>query len=157
MWIASNASVLLCRYNTPSWFISNCGVQPVTTRQNIKTVFLKPLAIADHFIGGRRKRCPPTFRKISHTQKCMQKNNRHIIPVVKVTITIFYINLFKVFYKIMIKYKKLWKELIRILSAEGQPKKAVLAQTCMGVFFICSVSDTILQCFFFRFRLRTTV
>jgi hypothetical protein len=37
----------------------------------------------------------------------------------------------------------LWKELIRLLSVEGQPTKVVLAQTCMGVFFIRSVSDTI--------------
>jgi hypothetical protein len=34
------------------------------------------------------------------------------------------------------------------LPVEGQPKKAVLAQTCMGVFFIRSVSDTLLHCFF---------
>jgi hypothetical protein len=39
--------------------------------------------------------------------------------------------------------KKLRKELIRLLSVEGQPTKAVLAQTCMGVFFIRYVSDTI--------------
>jgi hypothetical protein len=38
--------------------------------------------------------------------------------------------------------KKLWKELIRLLSAEVQPKKAVLAQAYMGVFFIRSVSGT---------------
>jgi len=35
------------------------------------------------------------------------------------------------------------KELIRLLSVEGQPTKAVLAQTCMGIFFIRSVSDKI--------------
>jgi hypothetical protein len=31
--------------------------------------------------------------------------------------------------------KKLRKELIRLLSINGQTKKAVLAPTCMGVFF----------------------
>jgi hypothetical protein len=29
------------------------------------------------------------------------------------------------------------KKIIRLLSVEGQPTKAVLAQTCMGVFFTC--------------------
>jgi hypothetical protein len=33
------------------------------------------------------------------------------------------------------------KELIHVLSVEGQPTNVVLAQTCMAVFFICSVSD----------------
>jgi hypothetical protein len=46
------------------------------------------------------------------------------------------------------KDKKLWKELTRLLSVEGQPTKAGLAQTCMGVFFIRSVSDTIFAMFF---------
>jgi hypothetical protein len=32
---------------------------------------------------------------------------------------------------------------IRLLSAEDRPTKAVLVQTCMGVFFILSVFDTI--------------
>jgi hypothetical protein len=41
------------------------------------------------------------------------------------------------------KDKKLWKELISLLSVEGQPTKAVLAQRCVAVFFISSVSDTI--------------
>jgi hypothetical protein len=36
------------------------------------------------------------------------------------------------------------KELISLLSVEGQPTKAVLEKTCMGVFFIHSESDTIL-------------
>jgi hypothetical protein len=40
------------------------------------------------------------------------------------------------------KETKLWKKLICLLSVEGQPIKAVLAQTCMGVFSIRSVSDT---------------
>jgi hypothetical protein len=31
---------------------------------------------------------------------------------------------------------------------EGQPRKAVLAQTCMGEFFIRSVSDTIFTMLF---------
>jgi hypothetical protein len=39
--------------------------------------------------------------------------------------------------------KTLWKEVIRLLSVEGQPTEAVLAQTCEGVFFFRSVSDTI--------------
>jgi hypothetical protein len=43
----------------------------------------------------------------------------------------------------MIEGQELWKELIRILSVEGQPTKAALAQTCMGVLFIRSVSYTI--------------
>jgi hypothetical protein len=42
-----------------------------------------------------------------------------------------------------LKDKRLWKELIPLLSAEGQPTKAVSAQTYMGVFFIYSVCDTI--------------
>jgi hypothetical protein len=41
------------------------------------------------------------------------------------------------------------KELIRLVSVEGQPTKAVLAQTFMGVFFIRSVSDTIFAMPFF--------
>jgi hypothetical protein len=34
------------------------------------------------------------------------------------------------------------EELIRLLYVESQSTKAVLAQTCMGVFFIRSVFDT---------------
>jgi hypothetical protein len=41
------------------------------------------------------------------------------------------------------KDKTLWKEPIRLLSVEGQTTNIVLAQTCMGVFFIRSVSGTI--------------
>jgi hypothetical protein len=41
----------------------------------------------------------------------------------------------------------LWKELIRLLSV-GQPTKAVLRDTHMGVFFIRSVSDRIFAIFF---------
>jgi uncharacterized membrane protein len=37
--------------------------------------------------------------------------------------------------KSWLKDNKLWKKLIRLLSVEGQPTKAVLAHTCMGVFF----------------------
>jgi hypothetical protein len=37
---------------------------------------------------------------------------------------------------------------IRILSVEGQPTNAVLAQTCMGVLFIRSVSDIIFAMLF---------
>jgi hypothetical protein len=48
----------------------------------------------------------------------------------------------------MIEGKKLLKELIRLLSVEVQRTKAFLTQTCMGVFFIHSVSDTIFStCF----------
>jgi hypothetical protein len=36
----------------------------------------------------------------------------------------------------MIVGKKLRKELIRLYSVGGQPTEAVLAQTCMGIFFI---------------------
>jgi hypothetical protein len=39
------------------------------------------------------------------------------------------------------KVKKLCKEIICLLPVEGQPTKSVLAQTCMDIFFICSVSD----------------
>jgi hypothetical protein len=35
----------------------------------------------------------------------------------------------------MIEGKKLLKELIRLLSVEGQPMKAVLAEMSMGVIF----------------------
>jgi hypothetical protein len=35
----------------------------------------------------------------------------------------------------MMNNNKLWKELIRLLSAEGQPTKAVLVQTCTAVLF----------------------
>jgi hypothetical protein len=43
---------------------------------------------------------------------------------------------------------KLWKELIRLLSVEGHPTKAVLTQTCMVVFFIHSMSGTIFASMF---------
>jgi hypothetical protein len=33
--------------------------------------------------------------------------------------------------------------LSKLLSVEGQPTRPVSAQTCLGVFFIRSVSDTI--------------
>jgi hypothetical protein len=46
------------------------------------------------------------------------------------------------------KDKKLWKELISLLSVEGQPTKAVLAQRYVGVLFILSVSDTIFEIIF---------
>jgi hypothetical protein len=57
---------------------------------------------------------------------------------------------FKIFSKIMTGGQKLWKEL---LSAEGQPTKAVLAQMSMGVFFTRSVSDTIFAILFFPLKL----
>jgi hypothetical protein len=46
-----------------------------------------------------------------------------------------------------LKDKKLWKELICLLTV-GEQTMAVLAQTCMGVFLICSVSDTIFAMLF---------
>jgi hypothetical protein len=42
----------------------------------------------------------------------------------------------------------LWKELIFLLSVQGQPAKAVLEQTSIGVFFIHSEPDTIFGMFF---------
>jgi hypothetical protein len=47
------------------------------------------------------------------------------------------------------------QEVSEILSAEGQPTKAVLAQTCMGVFIIHQYLMQFLLCLFFRNRLRT--
>jgi hypothetical protein len=47
-----------------------------------------------------------------------------------------------------LKDKKSWEELIYLLSVEDKPTQAVLAQTCMDVFFICSVSDTNLAMLF---------
>jgi hypothetical protein len=61
-----------------------------------------------------------------------------MIPVVEVTINTYL--LIKVFSKIMIEGQE---ELIRLLSVEGQPTKAVLAQTRKGLFFILSMSDTV--------------
>jgi hypothetical protein len=43
----------------------------------------------------------------------------------------------------MIEGQEVTEKLIRLLSVEGQLTKAVLAQTCMAVFFVRSVSDTI--------------
>jgi hypothetical protein len=48
----------------------------------------------------------------------------------------------------MILGQQLWKELIRLLSVQGQSTKVVLAQTCVGAFFIRSVSDTIFAVLF---------
>jgi hypothetical protein len=39
-------------------------------------------------------------------------------------------------------------ENIRLRSVEDQPIKAVLAQTCMGVFLILSLPDTIFRILF---------
>jgi hypothetical protein len=50
----------------------------------------------------------------------------------------------------MIVGHKVWKELIRLFSIEGQPTKAALAQTCMGVFNICWMSYTIFATLFFE-------
>jgi hypothetical protein len=74
-------------------------------------------------------------------------DRKNAIPLVKVTITMFFLYT-NSFSKIMILDKKLWKELICLLSVEGQPTKADSAQTGMGVFFICSVSDTIFAMLF---------
>jgi hypothetical protein len=49
----------------------------------------------------------------------------------------------------------LWKELIRLISVEGQPTKAVVAQKCAGVFFFIKCLIQFLQCFFLKNRLRT--
>jgi hypothetical protein len=43
-------------------------------------------------------------------------------------------------------------EIIRLLSVEGQPTKAVSAQSCNAVFFIRAVSDTIFAMLFLRNR-----
>jgi hypothetical protein len=58
--------------------------------------------------------------------------------VVKVTITTFYIHTSLNIFKIIILGQF---RLIGLISVEGQPTKAVLAQICMGVVFI-QVSDT---------------
>jgi hypothetical protein len=50
--------------------------------------------------------------------------------------------------------KKLWKELIRLLSVEGRAIKATLEQIRMAVFFIRSVSDTIFSMLFLPKPLR---
>jgi hypothetical protein len=78
--------------------------------------------------GPLHRRSAHTHRT-PHTIKCVQVNRKNIIPVVKDII------------------KQLWKELIRLHSVEGQPTKAVLAQTCMGAFFILSFPDIILLFF----------
>jgi hypothetical protein len=41
----------------------------------------------------------------------------------------------------MVEQQEIWKELIPLLSVEGQPTKAASAQTRMGAFLIRSVSD----------------
>jgi hypothetical protein len=75
-------------------------------------------------------------RKIRYIQKYTQVHLRNFIPVVKVTITSFflYINL-NCFLERWLNDNKLWKELSRLLSADGQPTEAVIAQTRMGEFF----------------------
>jgi hypothetical protein len=62
----------------------------------------------------------------------------------------------KYFLKYFLNGNKLWKELIRLLSVDGQPIKADLAQTCVGVFFIRAVSDTIFAMPFLPKPQRTT-
>jgi hypothetical protein len=49
-----------------------------------------------------------------------------------------------------------WSKLIRLLSVEGQPTKAVLAQIYVGVFFIRSVFDSSFAVPFLPKQLRTT-
>jgi hypothetical protein len=61
------------------------------------------------------------------------------------------------FSKIIIKGQELWKKTVHLLFLEGQPTKAVLPQTFMGVFFIRSVSDTILAMLFLTQPPRTAV
>jgi hypothetical protein len=46
------------------------------------------------------------------------------------------------------KDNNLWMELIRLIYVEGRLTKAVLAQTCMGIIFISSMSNTIFTMFF---------
>jgi hypothetical protein len=55
------------------------------------------------------------------------------------------------------KDNKLWKELIRQLSVDGQTTKTVLAQKCQRVYVIRQASDTMFAIFLFRDRLRTMV
>jgi hypothetical protein len=52
----------------------------------------------------------------------------------------------------MVEGKRFSKEFILLLSVESQPTKAVLAQTCINVFFILI---QVLECFFFKNFLRT--
>jgi hypothetical protein len=73
--------------------------------------------------------------------------------MVKVTITTFLYTLNLKHLK-QLKDKKLMEELIRLLSVERQPTTAVLARTCMAVFFIHLVSNKGFA-IFFRNRLRT--
>jgi hypothetical protein len=76
---------------------------------------------------------------------CIQVNRKNIIPVVKVTITTF--SLYE------------GPEVVEItnllVSVEGQPTKAVLAETFTSVFFIRTVPHTFFQCLFFQNRKRT--
>jgi hypothetical protein len=65
-----------------------------------------------------------------------------------------YTNL-KYFLKIMIEGQKVM-ERTKSLSVEDQPTKIVLTQTCAGVFFIRSASDTIFAMRSFRNHLRTS-
>jgi hypothetical protein len=48
-----------------------------------------------------------------------------------------------VFSTITIEGQEVMERTNSLLSVEGKPAKAVLAQTCMGVFLISSASDTI--------------
>jgi hypothetical protein len=89
----------------------------------------------------------------------MQVNRRSIIPVVKVTITTFFpTHKVEAFSKIgLMTEEQQCTGRIYLLSVEGQPTKAVLVQTCMGVFFIRSVSDTIIAMLFLPRPPQTTV
>jgi hypothetical protein len=55
------------------------------------------------------------------------------------------------------------EKLVRLISVDDQPTKAVLAQKCMAVFLICSVFDIIFATLFRNSRtppgepMRTTV
>jgi hypothetical protein len=56
----------------------------------------------------------------------------------------------------MIEGQEVVEKLIRLFSVECQPTKAVLAQTCLGVFFIRSVSNAIFPVLFVLETPRTT-
>jgi hypothetical protein len=84
----------------------------------------------------------------------MQVERRNIIPVLKFTITTYflYTNL-KLFSKIMTESQEF---MVSTISVEGQPRKAVLAQICMGLIFSRSVSDTVFVMSFLPKPPRTT-
>jgi hypothetical protein len=66
-----------------------CKIE-ILPQSPLKPVFRKLSAIVDNFIGGRRTLGP--LHKIPHNQKYVQVKKRNIIPVVKDTITTFFIH-----------------------------------------------------------------